>query len=230
MKHLGLVAISLMLFAGCGTANVDAPVDNAPSITQEVQDTTPVEEKITMEEKTTQSDLSRALPNHKDLAAIYSGAIIKTNKGDLTVTFYAEESPITVNNFLNLANDGFYDGIKFHRIIKDFMIQGGDPNSKEEDRMMHGSGGPGYKFGDEFNSKKIVRGSLAMANAGPATNGSQFFIVTASATPHLDGMHTNFGQITDGMDIVDIIENVETDRRDNPIEPVEILSIELIAK
>lgn len=164
----------------------------------------------------------------EDLIKNYSQAIIKTNLGNITVKFYAEESPITVNNFLNLAKAGFYNGTKFHRVIKDFMIQGGDPLSKEEDARYWGTGGPGYKFADEFNAHKLVRGSLAMANSGSNTNGSQFFIVTLDETPWLDGKHTNFGQVISGMDIVDKIENTETGINDRPIVDVVINSIELV--
>ena len=129
-------------------------------------------------------------------------------------------APITVNSFVFLARDGFYDGVIFHRVIKDFMIQGGDPTGT-------GSGGPGYTFEDEFNDHKVERGALAMANAGPNTNGSQFFIVTASEAPWLDGKHTVFGQVTDGMDVVDVIGAVQTDGRDAPIEPVGLVGVEL---
>lgn len=169
------------------------------------------------------------LDNQKNLAAEYSQALIKTNMGNIKVAFYADESPVTVNNFLNLAEQGFYNGTSFHRVIKDFMIQGGDPNSKDQDnRIMHGTGGPAYKFEDEFNSHKLVKGSLAMANSGPNTNGSQFFIVTLDATPWLDGKHTNFGYVVEGMNVVDAIENVSVDQRDNPFEPIIVESIELI--
>ncbi|MEI6529095.1 MAG: peptidylprolyl isomerase [Candidatus Falkowbacteria bacterium] len=135
---------------------------------------------------------------------------------------------MTVNNFLNLAQSGFYNGTKFHRIIKDFMIQGGDPLSKESNTAVWGTGGPGYQFKDEFNSHKLVLGSLAMANAGAGTNGSQFFIVTIPETPRLDGKHTNFGQVTAGLDVVKKIEAVETGVNDRPIEPVVVNSIELL--
>jgi cyclophilin family peptidyl-prolyl cis-trans isomerase len=165
----------------------------------------------------------------RDLAAEYTGAIIKTNLGDIEVKFYGEESPLTVNNFLNLSDAGFYNGTRFHRIIKDFMIQGGDPNSKDvSKKSVWGTGGPEYRFKDEFNSKPLVRGSLAMANSGPATNGSQFFIVTLEATPWLDGKHTNFGEVVSGMDIVDKIEASETDATDKPLSDVLINSIELV--
>lgn len=168
-------------------------------------------------------------PNEQpDLTKEYSQAIIKTNQGDITVKLYAAESPVTVNNFLNLAKAGFYNGTKFHRVIADFMIQGGDPLSKESDARYWGTGGPNYRFADEFNDKKLVAGSLAMANAGPDTNGSQFFIVTAPATSWLDGKHTNFGQVIAGMDVVKKIEAVETGINDRPLEDVVILSVELV--
>jgi peptidyl-prolyl cis-trans isomerase B (cyclophilin B) len=137
---------------------------------------------------------------------------------------------VTVNNFLRLAAENFYDGTKFHRVIKDFMIQGGDPNSKDDDGSNDGMGGPGYKFNDEFNSHKLVKGSLAMANSGPNTNGSQFFIVTAETTPWLDGKHTNFGQVVSGMDVVEKIENVDKNQNDHPTKDVILESIKFLAK
>lgn len=170
----------------------------------------------------------RNLDGQQDLAMEYSKAILKTSLGDITVQFYNDESPITVNNFLNLAQSGFYNGTKFHRIIKDFMIQGGDPNSKGTDTSMYGTGGPEYRFADEFNTRKLVAGSLAMANAGPGTNGSQFFIVTIPETPWLDGKHTNFGEVVDGMEVVKAIEAVQTGARDIPVEPVVVNSVELV--
>ena len=163
-----------------------------------------------------------------DLLKEYSQALIKTNYGDIKVKFYGADSPTTVNNFLNLAKAGFYDGIKFHRVIKDFMIQGGDPLTKGTDTSLWGTGGPGYQFADEFNSHKLVAGSLAMANAGPGTNGSQFFIVTATATPWLDGHHTNFGEVVSGMDVVKKIEAVETGAVDRPVKDVIISSVDLL--
>ena len=137
----------------------------------------------------------------ENLAVEYDNAIIKTNFGDITVKFYAQESPITVNNFLNLAKKSFYNGTKFHRVIKDFMIEGGDPLSKDDDPSNDGQGGPGYKFQDEFNGHKLVKGSLAMANSGPDTNGSQFFICLTDQ-PTLPKNYNLFGQVTIGMDIV----------------------------
>ena len=166
--------------------------------------------------------------NFSDLTKVYSQALIKTSEGDITVKFYAADSPNTVNNFLNLAKAGFYNGTRFHRVIKDFMIQGGDPLSKGDDSSVYGTGGPGYQFKDEFNSHKLVAGSLAMANSGPDTNGSQFFIVTLNETPWLDGKHTNFGEVVKGMDVVKKIEAEPVNGRDLPLKDVKVISIELI--
>jgi peptidyl-prolyl cis-trans isomerase B (cyclophilin B) len=138
-------------------------------------------------------------------------AVMSTSEGDITIDLFADAAPKTVENFTKLANDGFYDGLTFHRIIKDFMIQGGCPEGS-------GRGGPGYTFEDEFNENKVVRGALAMANAGPNTNGSQFFIVTTDAAPWLDGKHTVFGTVVDGMDVVDKLEGLDTDGMDRPID------------
>ena len=149
-----------------------------------------------------------------------SEATLHTNAGAITVEFFDEAAPKTVENFRKLAADGFYDGLGFHRVITDFMIQGGCPEGT-------GTGGPGYTFEDEFNQNKVVRGALAMANSGPNTNGSQFFIVTTEAAPWLDGKHTVFGQVTDGMDAVDAIEQTPTGAGDRPIEPQMIERIEL---
>ncbi len=169
-----------------------------------------------------------AIASQSDLASQYSQAIIHTNQGDITVAFYAPDAPKAVNNFLHLSQSGFYDTVKFHRVIKGFMIQGGDPNSKDDDWSNDGYGGPGYKFEDEINDHKLVRGNLAMANSGPDTNGSQFFIVTAEATPFLDGGYTNFGYVTKGMDVVDKIENLPTNENDHPTEDAIIYSVELV--
>ena len=147
-------------------------------------------------------------------------ATIETSKGTIELELFRDDAPETVANFEKLAGEGFYDGLIFHRVIPDFMIQGGCPEGT-------GMGGPGYKFGDEFNDHKIVRGTLAMANAGPNTNGSQFFIITADATPWLDGKHTVFGQVTSGQDVVDRISMVDRDGRDRPLTPVTIDSVEL---
>jgi cyclophilin family peptidyl-prolyl cis-trans isomerase len=147
-------------------------------------------------------------------------AILNTSEGTVTVELFPEEAPRTVENFTKLAGEGFYDGLTFHRVIPDFMIQGGCPRGD-------GTGGPGYEFEDEFNEHRVVRGALAMANSGPNTNGSQFFIVTADACPWLDGKHTVFGQIASGQDVVDRISSLPRDSRDRPLQPVSIQSIEL---
>jgi cyclophilin family peptidyl-prolyl cis-trans isomerase len=151
-----------------------------------------------------------------------SNATLHTNHGAIAIELFDDDAPKTVENFLKLARDGFYDGVIFHRIIPDFMIQGGDPTGT-------GSGGPGYQFEDEFNANKVERGALAMANAGPNTNGSQFFIVTADACPWLDGKHTVFGRVTNGMDVVDAISNAATNAQDRPLDEIRIERVELAA-
>ena len=147
-------------------------------------------------------------------------ATLHTSEGAIELELYPDAAPKTVENFEKLARDGFYEGVIFHRVIPDFMIQGGDPTGT-------GMGGPGYEFEDEINEHRIERGALAMANAGPNTNGSQFFIVTAEATPWLDGKHTVFGRVTSGMDVVDQISESERDANDRPRKPVTIEGIEL---
>jgi peptidyl-prolyl cis-trans isomerase B (cyclophilin B) len=149
-----------------------------------------------------------------------SQATLNTNHGPIVLELFEGEAPKTVENFRKLAADGFYDGVIFHRVIPDFMVQGGDPTGT-------GTGGPGYTFEDEFNDHKVDRGALAMANAGPNTNGSQFFIVTADACPWLDGKHTVFGRVTDGMDVVDTISQVATGAADRPVDDVVIERIDL---
>jgi peptidyl-prolyl cis-trans isomerase B (cyclophilin B) len=150
-----------------------------------------------------------------------SEATLHTNAGPIKVQFFDEDAPKTVENFRKLAGEGFYAGLTFHRVIPDFMIQGGCPEGT-------GTGGPGYTFEDEINQHKIVRGALAMANAGPNTNGSQFFIVTTDEAPWLDGKHTVFGEVTEGMDAVKAIEGAETGPGDGPAEPQVIERVELV--
>ncbi|HEX7311974.1 MAG TPA: peptidylprolyl isomerase [Gaiellaceae bacterium] len=149
-----------------------------------------------------------------------SQATLHTSMGAIAVELFDDDAPKTVANFKKLAEDGFYDGVIFHRVIPDFMIQGGDPTGT-------GSGGPGYTFEDEPNDRSVEREALAMANSGPNTNGSQFFIVTADACPWLDGKHTVFGRVTDGMDAVDSISAVDRDARDKPHQDVTIERVEL---
>ena len=144
-----------------------------------------------------------------------SQATMQTNHGTITIDLFDDDAPVTVENFKKLAGDGFYDGLVFHRVIKDFMIQGGCPQGT-------GTGGPGYQFEDEFNDHKVARGALAMANAGPNTNGSQFFIVTIEEAAWLNGKHTVFGEVTDGMDVVDTIGGLSTDSRDRPQQEARI--------
>jgi cyclophilin family peptidyl-prolyl cis-trans isomerase len=151
-----------------------------------------------------------------------TAATLHTNHGAIAVELFDDDAPKTVDNFVKLARDGFYDGVIFHRVIPDFMIQGGDPTGT-------GTGGPGYAFEDEINDHKVARGALAMANAGPDTNGSQFFVVTTQAAPWLDGKHTVFGRVTEGMDVVDAISGVETGANDKPREPVTIEGVEVEA-
>ena len=215
------LAVLMLALTGCASeepATTVVPDQQAANQYEEIannlQDTTmPASEKI----------LDPA--NQPNLLSDFSSATIKTNIGDITVDFYNTDAPVTVNNFMYLAQQGFYNGTIFHRVIKDFMIQGGDPLSKEADISRHGTGGPDYRFEDEFNNHKLVNGSLAMANSGPGTNGSQFFIVTAEATSWLDGKHTNFGKVSAGMDIVDKIDNVATGAADHPVEDIIIQEI-----
>ncbi|MGI8972601.1 MAG: peptidylprolyl isomerase [Gaiella sp.] len=149
-----------------------------------------------------------------------TNATLYTSEGPVELELYPGEAPKTVENFTKLAGDGFYDGLTFHRVIPDFMVQAGCPRGD-------GTGGPGYQFEDEFNEHRVTRGALAMANAGPGTNGSQFFIVTAEATPWLDGKHTVFGRVTAGQDVVDRISNLDRDGRDRPRRAVTIDRVEL---
>ena len=149
-------------------------------------------------------------------------ATIHTTQGAVTVELFDEDAPKTVENFTKLVGEGFYDGITFHRVIPDFMVQGGCPRGD-------GTGGPGYEFEDEQNQHRVVRGALAMANRGPNTNGSQFFIVTTEAAPWLDGKHTVFGRVTEGMDVVDAMSEAPRDANDRPRETISIERIDLPA-
>ena len=158
-----------------------------------------------------------SLPPPADTSANYV-ASIDTNAGIVEIELWPDLAPQTVGNFVGLAESGFYDGTVFHRVIRGFMIQGGCPRGD-------GRGGPGYQFQDEFNERNLVRGVLAMANAGPNTNGSQFFIVTAPATPHLDGAHTGFGEVIAGMDVVDAIEGTPTARGDRPVADQRVVGV-----
>ena len=149
-----------------------------------------------------------------------SRATMHTNHGPIELELFDDAAPKTVENFVKLSKDGYYDGLVFHRVIRDFMIQGGCPHGT-------GTGGPGYEFEDEPNEHKIVRGALAMANRGPDTNCSQFFIVTTDAAPWLDGKHTVFGAVSSGMETVDAIEGLETGAGDRPLEDAKIERVEV---
>lgn len=210
------ILVLFFLFSGCSSEKIES------------QSTTPT---LNFNQNNNKQNINKYMvnpENFSDLVSLYSKAIIKTNVGNIEVKFYNQESPKTVNNFLNLAQLGFYNGIKFHRVMEGFMIQVGDPLTKEDNTSLYGTGGPGYAFADEFNNHKLVTGSFAMANKGKDTNGSQFFIVTADSTPWLDGLHTNFGQVVSGMDVVKKIETVETNSRDLPLEDIIILEVELL--
>lgn len=240
-----VTAAAILVLSGCSQEVVDpsksSPKDNvlsdaASRVGKAVDITQKARQNVNDAVQKENSGLAQKELNQSDpttdmqYVSQYDSAILHTSLGDITVKFYNDASPITVNNFLKLASEKFYDGTRFHRVIKDFMIQGGDPNSKDADRSNDGMGGPGYTFKDEFNKHSLVRGSLAMANSGPNTNGSQFFIVTAASTPWLDGKHTNFGEVTAGMDIIDKIENAKTDASDHPVEDITIKSVDLVKK
>ena len=245
MKKTFLFLAILILLSGCGVSNDNLSINeknadktmenyNDSDVMAKISDLKNKESQQKQNQEINKTNNNQMTENNStlnDLVQEYGLAMIKTNLGNIKVKFYSEVSPLTVNNFLNLAKEGFYDNTRFHRVINDFMIQGGDPNSKDlSKKNLWGTGDPGYKFADEFNNEKLIRGSLAMANSGPDTNGSQFFIVTAESTPWLDGKHTNFGEITSGMDVVEKIEAVETDARDCPLEDIIIESIELLKK
>lgn len=155
-----------------------------------------------------------------------NGVILKTNVGIIEIDFFQDLAPKTVNNFIKLTEEGFYNGTKFHRIIPNFMIQGGDPLSKDDlAKAMWGTGGPGYTFADEIHKENFNSiGTISMANAGPNTNGSQFFINVADNN-FLDTKHTVFGKVTKGMDIVMGISQVETEDNDRPVTPIVIEQI-----
>jgi cyclophilin family peptidyl-prolyl cis-trans isomerase len=250
LMMIGVAAITLTLSA-CGTQNNSDNLngtDVSPEATNNVSVESPVV-PIVSEIKTTQSentstitttttttnskeDLTRVVSGQKDLLKDYTKAIIKTSEGDIIIKFYPE-APITVNNFMNLAQKGFYDGTKFHRIMEAFMIQGGDPLTKNTDASVYGTGGPGYAFKNEDSGHKLVAGNIAMANAGMNTNGSQFFIVTATSTPFLDGGYTNFGEVLSGMSVVRKIEASKVTQSPSgemsvPVDYVTVKSVQII--
>jgi len=239
---LVILSLTILFLAGCSGGNQS---DSPKNDTQQKQDVGYMQGMVDINKKA-QSDIQNATnaensrlkdtlnnnDTNMDLAKQYSQAIITTNLGKIQVKFYSADAPVTVNNFLKLAAEKFYDGTKFHRVIKGFMIQGGDPNSKTADTSSWGMGGPGYKFNDELKgTEKYPQGTVAMANSGPNTNGSQFFIVTVSPAAPLPPSYTVFGTVVSGMDVALKIENVKTvspGQVDRPIEDVTIQSVELV--
>ena len=209
------ICIALVLLFNYNLNKVEEPKDNVAKLLKNSEPSN-VNNSNAQESTPNMNQPEMKIDVNKKYQAKFS-----TNYGDFTISLFAKETPITVNNFVTLARNKFYDGLVFHRVIEDFMIQGGDPKG-------NGTGGPGYTFKDETSPKKLVKGSLAMANAGPNTNGSQFFIVTATETPWLDGKHTNFGEVVSGLDVVEKIGKVETGANDRPVKDVVINSIEII--
>ena len=225
-----IIGVLFLLGAGCGQNTYDTTIINTnPSntYTSNTIQQDNMTNKVKNNNSSTTKETKKVSSSTVDILQQYNQAVLKTNMCDITIEFYNNDSPNTVRNFLTLAQKDFYDSTTFHRVIDDFMIQGGDPLSKDSNRLKHGTGGPGYTFADEINKHKLVRGSVAMANAGPNTNGSQFFIVTRQDTAWLDGLHTNFGYIVSGMDVVEKIQKVGVDSRDNPTQPVIINNIVL---
>lgn len=219
MKNLLLICLILaisFLAYGCDNSNNIAP---PPQNNKKAE---PKETSDNKSEKTEETQMSEAPEMQIDVNKEYYAAI-ETNLGNIKIKFFTKDAPKTVNNFVALARKGFYDGVIFHRVIKDFMIQGGDPEGT-------GRGGPGYRFEDELNPNLHLKGSLSMANAGPNTNGSQFFIVTAQSTPHLDGLHTVFGEVTEGMDTVEKIGAAETAPGDRPVNDVKMTKVTIEEK
>ncbi|MFA5994392.1 MAG: peptidylprolyl isomerase [Parcubacteria group bacterium] len=253
MQKIKLAGISLavLVLAGCGQAEtgkkegIANPVTDPVGHTQDmvnlkkdmqknIQDSTAQEnERLnnTIKENNPMSDVAKALGDNSPLVKKYPGAVLKTSLGDIQFKFNNAATPVTVGNFLKLASAGFYDNLKFHRVIKGFMIQGGDPNSRSANVSNWGMGGPDYRFKDELKgTEKYPQGTLAMANAGPNTNGSQFFIVTASPEAPLPPSYTVFGSVVSGMDVALKIENVKTTTGDRPVEDVVITGVELLEK
>ena len=224
MQKILLIPLFSLLLIGASCAPQVVTYDNTPEVIEPPAETillgTPINpNELLMQEGTTPT----IKPDSKEGPI----AIIKTNFGGIKIQLFEEATPVTVRNFIQLAELNFYDGVLFHRVIPDFMIQGGDPNTREfpDDWSKHGTGGPDYRFEDEFNNFKNIRGRLSMANSGQDTNGSQFFIITAEATEQLNGKHTVFGEVIEGMDIVDKISLVETNNQDHPLEDVKIEDI-----
>jgi peptidyl-prolyl cis-trans isomerase B (cyclophilin B) len=234
-KSLFIIMIGVFALSGCATNGAISvklqPVPSNPSVPQ-TSSTANQSSNQSNENQMSIATSTAFTPGTADqkLLAEYNGAILHTNFGDIEVQFYNDEAPITVTNFLHLSQTGFYDGSKFHRVIPNFMIQGGDPNSKDNDWSDDGMGGPGYKFNDEQNNEKLVYGSMAMANSGPNTNGSQFFIVVAKDPLNLQGYYINFGHVIKGMDVALKIVNLPRNENDHPTTDAIIKSVTLVKK
>jgi len=247
---ISLLLLGVLVLAGCSQEEaikkntVDSPILNPVANTQQMVDLKNqaqknIQDSVNKENdklnnslnESGMNDTQNVLGDNSALVKKYALATIKTSLGDIKVRFYGDKTPMTVGNFLKLAQDGFYNDTKFHRVIKGFMIQGGDPNSKNADTSDWGMGGPKYRFNDELTGKETYpQGTLAMANSGPNTNGSQFFIVTASPQAPLPASYTVFGEVVTGMDIALKIENVKTVPGDRPVENVVIKGIEPLEK
>ena len=220
----GIATLALILGMTSFALKKTPQAENIPTAAQNTEvlgDESLVESEDAMQMETANLKQYESAPEMQLTDGVNYKARMQTSAGEVLIDLFQDEAPIPVNNFIFLAKEGFYDGVIFHRIIPQFMIQGGDP-------LGMGVGGPGYSFEDEINEMKLVEGSLAMANSGPNTNGSQFFIVTLVETPWLDGLHTNFGQVIEGLDVVHQIESVPTGANDKPVTDVVILSVEII--
>ena len=231
-SHAAIALIASLTFLGAGCNqfqeySYDNTDDDAQTtnLTNEDDSSTTTD---TMTETTTPtgSELSQVRTETNSDSKVGPTVTMKTTKGDIKIQLFEEATPNTVKNFVDLAKSDFYDGVIFHRVIKGFMLQGGDPLTKSDraNVRVHGTGGPGYTFGDEINLHSNKPGTLSMANAGPNTNGSQFFVNTADNS-FLDGKHAVFGEVIEGMDIVTAIEAVATGANDHPSDDVEILDI-----
>jgi cyclophilin family peptidyl-prolyl cis-trans isomerase len=248
-RNIAFLALAVLFLAGCSQEEVKKETVESPVLNPAVdmqqkldlknQAQKNIQDSMNKENEhlnkalneNNMNDVAKTLGDNTALVKKYAGAILKTNMGDIKFQFNNATTPVTVGNFLKLASAGFYDNLKFHRVIKGFMIQGGDPNSKTTNTSSWGMGGPEYKFKDELaGTEKYPQGTLAMANAGPNTNGSQFFIVTASPEAPLPASYTVFGSVVSGMDIALKIENVKTLPGDRPVEDVVITGVELLEK
>ncbi len=227
LKTIILVLTFALILSGCSALNKEEEktvLENFDTnlIVVDGKDNSSSLDSVAETEEATQDQLIKEEDKEREEIMF---ATLKTSMGEIKLELFPSDAPNTVRNFVNLSSSGFYEGVTFHRVIPNFMIQGGDPLSKDNNPANDGTGGPGYFFDDEINSHKLVKGSLAMANAGPNTNGSQFFIVTAESTPWLDGNHTVFGKVVSGMEVVEAISLVQKDARDRPIENIVIESV-----